>query len=250
MTDSYRQHFCAQGAGQAYDEGQYAHGSYWDLLWVIERSVLDRIVEQLVAGGRVGSYLDFACGTGRVLAHLEDRFDSAVGIDVSEEMLERARRRVRRARLLQTDITLGGVPEGRYHFITAFRFLLNAEPTLRVAALEALAKRLSDRESLLVVSAHGNPFSFKLLVQPMKWMRARLGGRPDENYLRSAEVHRLLAAAGLEVVERYGMGLLPWRLWKMMPRCVAPAVEGVLMKVPGLWRLGVNQIFVCRLSIR
>lgn len=247
MSGSYREHFTAQGAASAYDEGQYAPGSYWDLVWELERPILDGVVADLRAGGRTVSYLDFACGSGRILSYLEGRCEEATGIDVSEEMLARARTRVKKARLVQRDITAEGAEiEGRYDLITAFRFLLNAEPDLRRAGLHALGRRLRDADSRLVVSAHGNPMSYKAIALPYRRVRSLLTGRPGENLLSSSESRRLLAEAGLDVVAVHGMGLLPGRLWRSLPRRVGVTIEAALMRAPFLPRLGVNQVFVCR----
>lgn len=244
---SYREHFAAPGAAQAYEDGQYRPGSFWDLVWTLEKRVLDRVcVEQRARSGTL-AYLDFACGTGRVLAHLEDRCDRARGIDVSPEMLERARARVRKAELVCVDVTREGAPlEDVYDLVTAFRFLLNAEPALRAAALRALARRLRDGRSRLVLNTHGNPLSYKGLVVPA---RRLLGARgADERLLSVREVVALLDAAGLEVETRHGMGLLPAPLGSRLPRGLALGIEGALARAPGLGALGVDQVLVCRLK--
>lgn len=248
MSGSYRDLFTADGAASAYDEGQYGPGSYWDLLWELEKPILEGVLAELKATGRPVSYLDFACGSGRILSYLEDRCDEATGIDVSEEMLGRARTRVKRGRLLRRDITAhGSEVEGRYDLITAFRFLLNAEPELRRAGLAALASRLRDPDSRLVLNVHGNPLSYKALVWPLRRLRGLLGGEGGENLLSLGEARRLLFAAGLEVVAVRGMGIFPGRLWRSLPPRVGVAVEGALARAPMLPHLGVNQVLVCRL---
>jgi len=244
MIESYRRHFTHADAGTAYDLEQYRPGSFWDVVWALEQPVLDRVVaDQRLRTPRI-EYLDFACGTGRVLAHVEDGVDAATGVDVSAAMLARAATRVNRARLLQTDLTAPDAPlEGRYDLITAFRFVLNAEPQLRAAALAALAARLRDGESRLVVNTHGNPCSYKGIVVPIRRALHARGG--EENLLGVGKLERLLAGAGLEVVERQGMGVLPSPLWRRTPR-LAVAVERWFTRTPLLWRLGVNQVLVCR----
>ena len=244
MSESYRGHFTGANAGAAYDQDQYRPGSFWDVVWALEQPLLDRIVtDQRRRTPRI-EYLDFACGTGRVLAHVEGGVYTATGIDVSAAMLARAATRVKRARLVQADLTAPGAPlEGRYDLITAFRFVLNAEPELRVGALAALAARLRDRESRLVVNTHGNPCSYKGVVVPIR--RALRAQGFEEKLLSAGELERLLAGVGLEVVERHGMGVLPSPLWRRASR-LAVLVEGRLTRVPLLWHLGVNQVLVCR----
>ena len=246
MTGSYRQHFAADASGAAYDDGQYRPGSFWDVVWTLERPLLEAIVrEQRARSGKV-AYLDFACGTGRVLSFLEPLVDEATGIDVSASMLARAAGRVKKARLIEADVTgPGAAVEGRYDLVTAFRFLLNAEPQLRRDGLRALAARLRDGSSRLVLNTHGNPRSYKGLVVPARRLLGRRGG--DENLLAVAEVELLLSEAGLTPVARYGMAVLPSPLWRVLPAAAAP-VERLLMRAPGLWRLGVNQLLVCKLT--
>ena len=52
-----------------YDAKLFAPGSFDAELWAHEQRLLDEIVMRHVR--RRDSYLDFACGTGRVLAHVE-----------------------------------------------------------------------------------------------------------------------------------------------------------------------------------
>jgi len=245
LTESYRGHFKDDEAANAYDLGQYAPDSYWDLVWSLERERIDEFVARLVRTGRSERYLDFACGTGRLLAHLEDSFAEAYGIDVSPAMLARARERVRKANLIEVDLTRSPGPPVEFDLITAFRFVLNAEPALRRAALSSLAAYLKP-EGRLLLNTHGNPWSFKALVRPMRWVRARLGGTPLENYLSAGDLRGLVAEAGLEVEERWGMGLLPWQVHRVLPRRLSLWFERRLGSLPLVSRLGVNQVLACR----
>ena len=68
---------------------------------------------------------DFGCGTGRILAYLEERVARAVGVDPAETMVQVARQRVRRAELVVADITRNDVLSGdMFDVITAFRIFL------------------------------------------------------------------------------------------------------------------------------
>ena len=242
---TYRDHFTVTGSGGAYDEGQYGAGSFWECVWTLEKTVLDHIAAEQRARSGTLAYLDFACGTGRVLAHLEGRCDTARGIDVSGEMLSRARKRVRLAELVCADVTAsGGSVEGHYDLITAFRFVLNAEPALREAGLRALALRLKDGRSRLVVNTHGNPVSYKGIVVPFR--RALHLRGADENLLSAAALARSLDEAGLEPESQFGMGVLPAPVLSRLPRNVALGLERTFSRIWGLRGLGVNQILVCR----
>ena len=120
-------------------------------------------------------------------------------------------------------ITAAGVPvEGQYDLITAFRFFLNAEPALRTAAMQALASRMRDETSWLVFNNHGNLFSSKLVAWPVHRLRnLGKGWQPKGNYLRHAEVMRLLRAAGLRLVRRFGVGVFGGSICQRLPYEVA-----------------------------
>lgn len=243
---SYRDQFTAGRAAVAYDQEQYRPGSYGDLLWQVEQQQLRDVVGQLRAGHRRIDHLDFATGTGRVLGFLRPLVDTAVGIEVSEAMAERARRRVPSATVLCRDIAAAGVPvEGRYDLITAFRFLLNAEPALRTAALAALARRLRDTSSVLVVNNHGNLWSHKALLWPVHQAAGRVRPGSSGNYLSHRAVLRLVGQAGLRVERVLGCGVLGARLAGRLPvgrvadwerRLAATRAAGA----------AVNRMYVCR----
>ena len=247
MAGDFREAFQSTGNVAAYDEGQYAPGGYWDVLWQIEKEILDSVMARLRTTKTVVRHLDFACGTGRILAHLEPSCDESVGIDVSQVMLDVARTRVRAARLLRVDIAAGeAADEGGFDLVTAFRFVLNAEPSLRQAALKELVGRLRDRDSLLVVNNHGSLWSYKAALAPLKALRDRVtGGRP-ERLLSTRRMDTLLRDAGLDVLGQHGLGLLPGAVLERVPDKWRASVERSLRRLPGLASLGVNQIYVCR----
>jgi len=210
MTESYRTHFSTHEEALRYEQTEYASGSYSRLLWELEQAALDPLVRQFRLAHTRISYLDFASGTGRLAAYLEDRVDEATSIEISESMANVARQRVRRTQVLCKDITtVESKVEGRYDLITAFRFFLIAEPGLRSAAIRALAARLKDETSWLVLNNHGNLWSTKLLAWPLHRLRnTGKGWQPHGNYLRHAEIKRLLGEAGLRIVRMVGLGVL------------------------------------------
>ena len=109
-----------------YDRDLWDLNTARGLEWLLEQGILD----ELLAGrppARVA--IDFACGTGRVLEYLAGHASEVIGVDISPAMLEVARRRCPDARLVEGDITVDPelVTESA-DIVTAFRFLLNAEP--------------------------------------------------------------------------------------------------------------------------
>jgi SAM-dependent methyltransferase len=243
---TYRDRFTGARAAVAYDEEQYRPGSYGDLLWRVEQQQLRDVVEQLRASHRRIDYLDFATGTGRVLGYLRPLVDTATGIEVSEAMAERARARVPSATVLCRDIaTAGARVEGSYDLITAFRFLLNAEPALRAAALAALARRLRGTSSLLVVNNHGNLWSHKALLWPVHKAAGRVRPGSSGNYLSHRAVVRLVEQAGLRVERVLGCGVLGARLARLLPEARVAEWERRLAATRAAGA-AVNRMYVCR----
>jgi SAM-dependent methyltransferase len=241
----YSKHFTAAGAAEAYDRF-YETGTADDALWQIERALLAECVQE-VCTGRDCSYLDFACGTGRVIAFIEQHVAKSLGIDISPEMLALARSKVRRSQLICCDVLRDPPPE-KFDVITAFRFFLNAEPSLRTAVMRTLASLLRDRTSRLIFTNHGNPFSYKAALWPYHRARAlRRGSARAGNYLTHGEVLTLLRDSGLEIVEREGYGFISPRLFRSAP-AAAHAFERRLAGVPLLGAFGVNQMYIVRIK--
>ncbi|MBI4121595.1 MAG: glycosyltransferase, partial [Candidatus Ryanbacteria bacterium] len=129
-----------------YEELIYGANSYDTYLWEYEQKILDREMSFLARP----RYLDFAGGTGRVSAYLENRVSESVCVDVSAEMLELAKAKLARTEIVLGDLTREDALAGRtFYLFTAFRFFLNAEPRLRGVALEALKARLADNGTLI-----------------------------------------------------------------------------------------------------
>jgi SAM-dependent methyltransferase len=200
MRDYRRNHTGSASRAAGYDQRLFSPGKYDHMIWQQEKSLLDEVVETMVP--RRGRYLDFACGTGRILGYLEERFDESVGLDLSSTMLDQARPKLSRAQLVCGDATRDpDVVEGRFDFITAFRFFLNAQPELRDEAMDWLVSRLRDRDSLLFFNNHGNTFSSRQILSLVK----RLQGKKPR-WMSRGEVHRLAKRHGLEVVAEWGRG--------------------------------------------
>ena len=139
---SYRQSHLGVDKARSYDEDLWDLKAAKGLEWLVEQRLLTGVLQELVAGGSCSS-ADFACGTGRILEFLSDRFPSVTGIDISPEMLELARSRCPRATLIQGDVTTNhGLAPGPFDLITAFRFFLNAEPVLRSQVLAWMRRSL------------------------------------------------------------------------------------------------------------
>jgi SAM-dependent methyltransferase len=249
LAESYSTHF-GHDIARKYETGEYAAGTYADLLWRIEQDQLRAIVAELKSTRPRVEALDFASGSGRITALLETLADSVTGIEISQSMCDIALQKVQHARILCADILAAGAPtEGKYDLITAFRFFLNADPSLRLPALKALAARLKDDRSLLVFNNHGNLWSHKLMLWPVHRLR-RLGkGRAvTGNYLTTQQMVSLLDQAGLRLRQTFPSGFYSAKILPIAGYDRAMRWERRAAKSPLLGPLCVNQLYVATLA--
>ncbi len=83
-----------------------------------ERRFVDALLETLPTPSRI---LDLGCGTGTpITRYLLDRGHRVTGVDLSAEMLRRARRNVPDAHLLRGDIATVSFPPASYHAVVAW----------------------------------------------------------------------------------------------------------------------------------
>jgi hypothetical protein len=250
MAEAYSKHF--QGSDRAVrDEGgEYAAGSYADLLWRIEQDQLRAAIAELrIVKPRIEA-LDFASGTGRITSLLENQTDAVTGIEISESMCELARTKLTRATILCRNILAPDAEvEGKYDLITAFRFFLNAEPELRLPALNALKNRLRDRESVLVFNNHGNLRSHKLLLWPYHRLRRIGAGRTTAgNYLSHGQIMALLQSAGLKLIRVMACGFYSAKVVKVAGYERAERWERRAAEPGWRSRWCVNQMYVTKLA--
>ncbi len=245
---SYRGRFADTADAISYDQDEYSPGGYPGLLWRLEQDVLRSVVAEVRNATEEIDYLDFACGTGRVLAFVEQLADRSTGVEVSEAMLEVAKHKVRAARLVKADITLSpDEVSGPFDLITAFRFVLNAEPELRLAAFRRLADLLRDERSVLIFNNHINLWSYKLATWPKQRFApsSRRGPYPP-NFLTDRGIRRLARQCGLTIAKVHGLGFLSRRALPLVGYERLLATERRLAEVRALNRFGADQIYVAR----
>lgn len=225
-------------------------------IYRLEHAILRDIFRRLRSSDPETAYLDYACGTGRIITLFGDLIRTKVGVDTSAGQLAIARQKAPDAEFLQgnvvTDPDLLG--NRRFNLITAFRLLLNLEPQNRATILRALSYWLT-QDGYLVVDNHMNRYSAlglaalfanKVLRIPKKPVM-QPGRRGIISTMSEFEMRRVLTEAGLEAVEVHRIFVLPGhnRLQLLPTRWLVP-VETLLSRVPGLSLLAKNQIYVCR----
>ncbi len=244
-SGSYRDSHRAKG--QDYHQIFSTH-PHLAMIWRMERSRLLEILDRWFAE-RAPDHLDFACGTGRVLAHLRSRTQSSVGVDLSASMLEVARGLVRDAELIEADLTRDDVlGERRFDLITAFRFFPNAEPELRSEAMGVLVRHLRPG-GCLVFNNHENRSSLLRRVARGLGRTGPRSGRPPsaQQSMSREEIRELVAVGGLRIVEELPIAVLPFSDRHMLhPAWLLEAVERGLGRLPGAASLAQNLIYACR----
>ncbi|UCF14644.1 MAG: class I SAM-dependent methyltransferase [Phycisphaerales bacterium] len=239
---NYRESHKYASKGAEYEA--YCKTDAWEkFLWSREQEIILGIMDGYSVDKDI-HLLDFACGTGRITALLEDRVKTSTGVDVSGSMLAIAKKKLCRTEIIETDITTEDTLKGRkFNLITAFRFFLNAEPELRSAAMKALSGLLAE-DGILVFNNHHN------LGSP--WIRLlnrrHLCKDPDGifNVMSIEQMTELAEDAGLEIIEIHPAGFfhppkLPVSYW------LNHAIDRVACKFNFLHRFSESPIAVCRL---
>ena len=143
--------------------------------------------------------LDFGCGVGRLTRALAHRFDETVGVDVSEQMLEQARRLNADAPNI-TFATAEEPPAGPFDLVVANLVLqhLPSKPLAR-AYIRRLAEA-ANPDGLVVFQLPTN-LSLPQRIQPRRRLYAALRSHVDPERLHAAGLHpvRMLALPEADV---------------------------------------------------
>ena len=246
---TYSKHYQNPDAVEAYDT-IYDEGTRNDAIWRVEQKLLARLIRRHCDDPAGAKTIDFACGTGRVTKFLSQKkgelVGSLIGVDISPQMLERARTNLgeNETPLLQADIVNSPetVPD-ECDLIVSFRFLLLAEPSLRVAVVSQLAKKLK-MDGVLIFSLHGNPNSFRFFAHLRNRLFTR--GRRPLPHFGMAHMRELAAECGLKVVDGTGCGYIPNTIGKLIPIGLFRWLESTLSGWPFFWHFGSNLLAACK----
>jgi len=251
QTTSYSNRFQDQAAVESYETKEYGPTSYSSLVWQWQRPVVEKIIADFKLTRKTPvRLLDFACGTGRVLACIESLVDRAEGVDISEQMASLARSKCRAAQVKVGDILSNpALLSDKYDLVTTFRFLLNVEPALRRLVLKKLREVMSGPDAILILNVHGN--SRSLRHPAIVWRRWRERSHPVGDMLNEMsppETKALLQECGFKIVRQFGFGVLPPTLYRTPLRTPAAAVDKLLAG-ENVWRnCSIDMMFVCQPS--
>jgi predicted TPR repeat methyltransferase len=239
MAIDYRLSHIKSGKGKSY-HATFSKSPYRNMVWQQEQAILDNILKKFFKKEEV-VLLDFACGTGRILSYLENQTKHAVGVDVSQSMLEVARENNMHSELIEADLTKKDVLGNRkFNLITAFRFFPNAQPELRKEVMELLCMHLNNN-GYIVFNNHLNASSslnklYRLFKKGYQGMSMN-------------DIKELIDKNGLEIVKVFHLCVFPsCEDRTILPIILLRPIEALLSKLPFLRNLGQNLIFLCRSS--
>lgn len=242
MSKSYRDSHKAKNYGTKYKE-LFKNDSFDARIWILEKLILKKIYQNFIIH-KIENYLDFACGTGRLLEFFEHRAKNSYGIDVSQEMLKEAEKKYRNTKFFNVDLVKNQKVFGdqKFNVVSAFRFFLNAEKPLRDEILKILDNLLVD-DGILILNNHGNKYSlriFSLLINII------LTFKRNFNSLSISEIREILEQNNFEIINVFGLGFQPIFFAKILPRKIWYVVENFLMNIKFLNKFGIHLIIVCK----
>jgi SAM-dependent methyltransferase len=163
---------------------------------------VDARIVDLMAGEALGELLDIGTGTGRMLRLLGVAADTAVGIDISREMLVLARSNLHAAGLDQLSVRQGNMyqlrfADGSFDTVTIDQVLYQADQPIEVL-----------REAARVLRPGGR----LLLVEFLTGEAPELDPPPGEDLLTHARLERWCEEAGLVPEAAESLAARPWPL--------------------------------------
>lgn len=188
----------------------------FDSYMVTHESRLLRDTVQALFPDKIGKYLDFACGTGRITASLEDLADVSIGFDVSESMVIQAKEKCNNTTFYITDITKAEPPVKRFDLVTAFRFFGNAEQELRKTVFKNIAN-IIEPGGYFIINNHRNPGSLHERLLSIK-------GESNNLELSYANLKQLLYSNGFRIEKKIGIGIWVYRYGLRESTCLSSSV--------------------------
>jgi ubiquinone/menaquinone biosynthesis C-methylase UbiE len=157
----------------------------------LDRQLLDRFAKSV---RNLGSVCDMGCGPGHVARYLHEHGVKVCGVDISTEMVKRARRLTPGVEFRQGDMMALDIPDETCAGVVAFYSIIHIPRTDVVRALREL-RRVLQPGGLLLLSFHiGND-----TIHLDDWWGHRVC--IDFFFFQSAEMASYLTSAGFEIEE-------------------------------------------------
>jgi SAM-dependent methyltransferase len=239
VASEYTEVFQNPTVAEQYAERKYAPGTFSSLVSARQAGWLRGFVPNAFPVPPV--HHDFACGTGRIARMLAGLVSVSHGYDTSEAMLGKGRELGTPgfAHLVEAGRAEPEADPLRPALVTAFRFVLNADPHLRDQLMEFASAALPDPESgLLLVENHGSSASLRHL--------RRTFGRLDTDMwfqeLSHREVRDLFDRHGYELLGMQGFTLFTQGCYRNPWRPLAKAADDALASPLSQWATDVVYI--------
>jgi SAM-dependent methyltransferase len=219
---------------------------YWDerarrnAAWYVDTSLtyeaidMDRffetgrtIVEHAMSGcpDDLGSDLavEIGCGLGRIAIGLADRFDAVIGVDISQEMLDRAQQHPKVTYVLGDGTSLSAISDGAADLVLSFTVFQHIPKTSVIEAYIAEAGRILRPGGVFAFQWNNTPGALRWRVRrSLMAVAQRFGfgdahGRDAPAFLGSRvpldRIERALARGGLELLKTEGTDSLYAWAW-------------------------------------
>lgn len=203
--DTYSRSHIGEGRGELYDKKMFSEHTYSYAVWQLEKIILDKIIDK----ERRDSFLDFACGTGRVAEHLEGKFEESFGLDISADMVIAAQSKLKKTRLLVKDVTKDDINflANKFDVITSFRFFLNAEQDLKIKVLNSLGRLINDN-GCIIFNIHQHIRSLDYLIEKARNI-FNYKYNNTCNWMSKGDINEMLKNSGFKIVGIYSYTFLP-----------------------------------------
>lgn len=240
----YRTSHLSREKSLRYEYQIYQKGLYDDIIWQEEKVILENEVMVLRQKQGAITYLDFGCGAGRITQFLEPHVDTSIGVDVSEAMLEIARPKLSKTRLLCADLTHIDILSGEtFNLITAFRIFLNSGPEFSGRMLDVLVSKLT-LDGILIFNMHGNFYSHRMITKFWYFIHGR-----TLNTTTYWCTRKLVESHKLQVMRWYGFGIVPKIFYRLFGARAMFICDSYLARIPFLKYISYNLIFVCKKTL-
>jgi len=206
----------------------------------IENSLLKSIVPPLFPNA-LPVYLDFACGTGRITSVVSPLSKNSFGVDVSDSMLEQAKKKCPNTEFINKDITENSLNIEPVDLITSFRFFGNAQDSLRSKVLDELNKSLK-MDGYLLINNHRNPWCLQNTL-------GRLTGGKNELDLSPSKFKSLLNENGFRIKKTYGIGAWIFMYSLAQPKYLDSSLSHYLeffSKLPGAHLIAPDALIIAQ----
>ena len=241
-------------AGKNYDNK--INNKFECFIFDLEKLFLGKVFNKIQ--GKDKMYMDFACGTGRIIQFISSKyeFNKYTGIDLSENMINEARRTNNSKITFKVlDITNSKANIPKQDIITSFRLFLNLEEKNRYIILKKL-NSIMKKDGYLIVNNHLNRYSIlgltafilhKIFHLPIKGQSNPKNKRTILNTLKNSEFKEVIESCGFKVIREYHFCLLPgYKNYIFFTKLFLFKIEIFISKLKFLNFFGKDCIFVCK----